>query len=93
MLLFHEIEFITSLTQLFALLYELGATIDEQVDLLIKNYGDYWECSECGKTAKTRQHIKYHAESHLGIQLSCSFCGKLFRTTHSLNNHVSKFHK
>ena len=67
--------------------------LDEQVSEIIRNIGDTWECIQCGKTAKTRQHIKYHAEKHLGIQMSCNYCGKLFTTSHSLSNHVSKYHK
>ena len=67
--------------------------IDDEVNSIIKNHGEFWECLQCSKTAKTRQHIKYHAESHLGLQHSCPWCEKVFRTSHSLSNHLSKFHK
>ena len=41
----------------------------ETVETLIRNRGLDWECLECGKTARTRQHIRYHAEerSHLSF--------------------------
>ena len=60
---------------------------------MIRNLSDYWECLTCGKTAKTRQHIKYHAETHLGIRHVCRHCGKNYKTTHSLSVHISQCHK
>ena len=60
---------------------------------MIQNCGDYWTCLHCSKTAKTKQHIKYHAESHLAVEHPCSYCGKTFRTSHSLSNHMSRYHK
>ena len=44
-------------------------------------------------TIGNRLHIKYHAESHLAVQHPCSYCGKIFRTSHSLSNHMSRYHK
>ena len=60
---------------------------------MIQNCGDYWTCLHCSKTAKTKQHIKYHAESHLAVEHPCSYCGKIFRTSHSLSNPMSRYHK
>lgn len=68
--------------------------LEESLEALIRNVSDVWECLQCGKTAKTRQHIKYHAETHLGgIKHCCRYCGKYYKTTHSLSVHISQSHK
>ena len=72
---------------------EILGLIDEEVNSIIQNCGDHWRCLHCSKTAKTKQHIKYHAESHLAVEHPCSYCGKCFRTSHSLSNHMSRYHK
>jgi len=67
--------------------------LEENLEALIRNTSDYWECLQCGKQAKTKQHIKYHAETHLGIKHICKQCGKFYKTTHSLSVHISQAHK
>ena len=67
--------------------------LEENLEALIRNTSDYWECLECGKQAKTKQHIKYHAETHLGIKHICRHCGRYYKTTHSLSVHISQSHK
>ena len=68
----------------------------EEVDLeeLIRNIFDGWECVQCGKIAKTKQHIKSHVETHLvGVSHVCKFCFKNFKTTNSLSKHITHYHK
>jgi len=68
----------------------------EDVDLeeLIRNTFDNWECVQCGKIAKTKQHIKSHVETHLiGVRHHCKFCLKSFKTTNSLSKHISQYHR
>lgn len=68
----------------------------EEVDLeqLIRNISDGWECVQCGKIAKTKQHIKSHVETHLvGVSHDCKFCFKSFKTTNSLSKHISYYHR
>ena len=67
--------------------------LEENLEALIRNTSDCWECLQCGKQAKTKQHIKYHAETHLGIKHICRHCGKYYKTTHSLSVHISQSHK
>ena len=53
-----------------------------------------WRCTVCGKTAKTKQDIKRHIETHLeGLSYSCNQCGKVSRSSNALNTHVSTFHR
>ena len=54
-----------------------------------------WICLKCGKTAKTKQHIKSHAETHLAgvVANVCDFCGRKFKTSNTLQNHISLQHK
>ena len=57
-------------------------------------HGGGWRCLTCGKTAKTKQHIKNHAEIHLeGVSNVCPFCSKEFKTSNVLQNHISMKHK
>ena len=52
-----------------------------------------WRCKLCGKTAKTRQIIKRHAETHIkGVSHGCHLCKKSFSTTHNLKSHISRIH-
>ena len=57
-------------------------------------HGGGWRCLSCGKTAKTKQHIKNHAEIHVdGFSNICPFCSKEFKTSNVLQNHISLKHK
>jgi len=61
---------------------------------LVTHSGDKWLCLKCGKTAKTRQHIKVHAETHVeGIEHICGYCARKFKTSNTLQNHISLQHK
>ena len=53
-----------------------------------------WICTVCGKTAKTKQHMKMHVETHMeGLSYPCNNCGKISRSSNQLNTHVSMFHR
>ena len=60
---------------------------------LVVHNGDCWSCNQCGKTAKTKQHIKAHAETHVpGLSHVCVYCNKTFKTSNTLQNHISLTH-
>ena len=67
--------------------------LEESLEAMIRIGSECWECLQCGKRAKTKQHIKYHAETHLGLRHVCPHCGKNYKTTHSLSVHISQSHK
>ena len=53
-----------------------------------------WKCTVCGKTAKTRQHMKMHVETHMeGLSYPCNKCGKVSRSSNQFNTHISMFHR
>ena len=46
-----------------------------------------WECTVCGKTAKTAHAIKMHMETHVeGRLYTCNQCGKVSRSSNALNH-------
>ena len=67
--------------------------LEAELDNLYYAENDEFVCLQCGKTAKTKQNIRYHAETHLGHQYPCNLCGKLFKTTNSLTTHISRSHR
>lgn len=71
----------------------LSVSFEEQLEQMVRHLGNCFECLHCGKTAKTRQHIKNHAETHLEFRHRCEYCGKNFKTTNSLSVHISQNHK
>lgn len=61
---------------------------------MVIHNGECWECLRCGKTAKKKYQIKVHAETHVeGMENICQFCGRNFKTSGSLQNHVSLKHR
>ena len=70
---------------------ELNTTIQS----MMQKIDGIWNCTQCGKTDKMRQHIKNHIEGkHIeGVSHPCNYCGKMFRSTNSLANHRSISHK
>ena len=58
---------------------------------LVTHNGDCWSCNQCGKTAKTKQHIKAHAETHVpGLSHVCVYCNKTVSLWRTLNCLVAK---
>ena len=53
-----------------------------------------WKCNVCGKTAKTKQDIGRHIESHIeGISYPCNQCGTVSRSSNSHKTHMSQKHR
>jgi hypothetical protein len=71
---------------------ELDATLNT---MMAKNTDGKWECNICGKSDKSRSHMREHIEAnHIdGVSHPCSQCVKSFRCRSSLRLHVFKLHK
>ena len=47
-----------------------------------------WKCTECGRSDRSKSHIRSHVEKHLeGFSHKCEFCEKEFRTRNARNSH------
>ena len=45
------------------------------------------------KTATKKQHIQYHAETHIeGMSHACHICNKTFPNRQGLNKHINDIH-
>ena len=67
--------------------------LDEKINLIIQKIGGVWNCTVCGKNAKTPYLIKRHAEIHLeGVSHPCGHCGKIFRSRNNLKVHIFRNH-
>ena len=72
---------------------ELEAKIISLIDQ-VEDGNTSWKCTVCRKTAKTKQDIKRHIETHLdGLSYKCYQCGKISRSSNGLQAHTSKDHK
>ena len=79
--------------KLFNSLFYILASLEAQLDEYIARDQDMFKCLHCGKTARTKQNIRYHVETHLGLKHPCTICGKEFKTTNSLTTHYSNSHR
>ena len=66
--------------------------LDKKIEQIIAKSGNDWICNVCGKTRSKKQHIKYHAETHMEGVNTCPLCGKTFSTRKYLQQHVSNVH-
>ena len=69
--------------------------LDERIRFMMTFSNGQWSCTQCVKTATSKQLISNHIEAkHIeGVSHPCNHCGKLFRSRNSLNNHNSLYHK
>ena len=64
-----------------------------QTNEMIEKDSNMWRCKLCAKTANTKQHIQFHAETHIeGMSHGCHICSKTFTNKNNLNTHVSYIH-
>ena len=57
------------------------AEVNEKIEEFIeKAEGEGYNCKQCGKYAKRKDHIRKHIETHMeGLSFPCKTCGKIFR--------------
>jgi hypothetical protein len=54
--------------------------INAMIDSLVREEAGRFKCSVCGKTSKTRPHLREHIEIHIdGAEYPCHICGKVNR--------------
>jgi len=72
-----------------------GGNFESQVNsMFYKGTNEMFMCMYCSYSNLVRQNMKKHVEIHLeGSSYPCSFCGKTFKTTNSLNTHISVQHR
>ena len=73
--------------------FKADIELDFQIEEIIEKSQERWKCKVCEKTAKTKQKIKNHSETHIkGVSHPCDICNKTFPTRHSLESHVYGIH-
>ena len=68
--------------------------LNETTESMLEKIGDTWKCKVCGQKSGHHFTLKRHIESKhtTGGSHPCKVCGKIFRSSHSNNTHVSKYH-
>ena len=76
-------------------LEQLRKEISERMEKIADDQGLFvWKCTVCGKTAKKKDNIQNHVETHLeGFTHVCAQCGKVHKTRSALTFHISYVHK
>jgi len=69
--------------------------IDHQIDKYVRNVGQDWVCSECGKSVRNRMTLRNHIEAQhiLTPGFQCDICGFVSKTRHALRGHKDYNHK
>ena len=71
-----------------------NSEVDSKFSELIVKEENMYRCTVCDITMKFRAFMSRHLETHLsGLSYECPTCGKSFRSTNSLNNHKSVYHR
>jgi len=64
-----------------------------QITEMIEKIEGVWRCKICGKTANAKNHIQYHAETHIeGMSYDCHIYSKIFPNRPGLRSHISGVH-
>ena len=67
--------------------------LDLQIEQMIEKNQGVWNCKVCGKTAKHKQQIQYHVETHIdGMSHGCHICSKTFSNRLNLKCHITNVH-
>ena len=69
--------------------------IDHQIDKYVRNMGQDWICTECGKSVRNRMTLRNHIEAQhiLTPGFQCDICGFVSKTRHALRGHKDYNHK
>ena len=68
------------------ILENMRKSLDEEGKIL-------WSCAFCGKSARHKNSIKAHTQTHLSVEQNCPVCGKPSKNKESLRNHIRLYHK
>jgi len=67
-------------------LQNMTKSLDEEGKIL-------WSCAFCGKSARHKNSIKAHTQTHLSVEQNCPVCGKPSKNKESLRIHMRLYHK
>ena len=71
-----------------------NSEVDTKFSELIVREENMYRCTICDRTMKVKTDMSRHLETHLsGLSYDCPTCGKSFRSTNSLKNHKSVYHR
>ena len=77
---------------MFIYIYVLVVDVDSMFDRRLVE-GDYI-CQHCGYHNQHKQNMQKHVETHIaGPGHICKYCSRKFKTTNSLNTHISNKHR
>ena len=66
---------------------------DVKVSEFVSKTETGWSCTECSYSAKSKTHVKDHAEKHVeGFSHECKTCHKTFSMKRSLRHHMRNVH-
>ena len=68
------------------ILQNMRKSLDEEGKIL-------WSCAFCGKSARHKNSIKAHTQTHLSVEQNCTVCGKPSKNKESLRIHMRLYHK
>ena len=69
------------------------ADLVEKNSEMCEKVNGIYTCKVCQKTARDRNSLGHHIESHIeGITLTCEYCGKMFRTRDAIRKHKFRNH-
>ena len=67
--------------------------LDLQIERMVEKNQGLWNCKICGKSAKSKQHIQNHVETHIeGVSHGCHICSKTFSSRPNLKCHITNNH-
>ena len=67
--------------------------LERRIDALTEKRESVWTCIQCGKSDKSRFHLRRHTESHIeGFTFACNRCDKTYPHRNPLKSHVLRSH-
>ena len=70
-----------------------NSMVEEKIQEMMVRQDGLYHCNVCGYKNKRKPDITRHIETHIeGLSYPCNYCQKTFRSTNSLNTHISIYH-
>ena len=69
--------------------------LNNRIESLLEKIDGNWKCMMCDQKSTHKVTLKRHIESKhtTGGSHHCQVCGKIFRSSHTLNCHMSRMHR
>ena len=75
---------------------ETHSKLEKRLTELTDKIEGIYSCKVCGKTAKSKTHVRNHIEIHIeGLSFPCALCDGTFKskTRHALRCHMNRYHR